>query len=662
VNMETKQQWSKFFSKDKKILSARAAYSSRMMKCHDILKETMKSEVFIIKSEYGVSGSRWFTDPVDPVELDIPDYFEIIKTPMDLLTVKKNLDEGVYDGPEKFLEDVRLVFSNAVMYNTDPQNPVHIVAKILSAQFEEQVRGMNICADSIMSTVVPNVVRSDKPHAGCRATKEDLLNDKKTPLGIADDCLICLKRGFACEVGCHRSKDDVVLIDDDAITSQTAIPKATSCSAPLEESRKQWSNLFGKKLQLNSKDGVVLIDDDAITSQTAIPKATSCSAPLEESRKQWSNLFGKKVKVASSREEVDLTLDKPDIVAERFRESLQKRKIDLTLTLTTTSEVENVNPFFAKKERIERKLDEGTMKYGDAIFVNQREVNFPSIQHVGLSLPTKSAGECACHMAARRTPPSMDALYEPYLKSVFTCSLQGEKAPAVDFQFSRDFLIDSMVRRPALLSAQVNPHEQSGPMLSNSVCFSSSTLRSSWLYYSAIPNFSERKHETQNQAEMRASDSSTNGIPVAVTVEEWLLSWSARRAAKNQRKKRKVNKWDDSYWDDSDDDDCDVSNLLALIGPGGCGKTSVVYSIARKLGINVLEISACQLRSGAAVKKMIMEATQSHGLSKQYQSSVSRDDSALGWNLVLFDEVYCLLVVIVLVSPLKITTMVQNIG
>lgn len=124
--------------------SSRAANATRMMKCHEILKETMKSEIFILKSEYGVSGARWFTDPVDPIELEIPDYLEIIKNPMDLLTVKKNLDEGVYDEPEKFLEHVRLVFSNAVTYNTDPENPVHIVAKKLSEQFEEQVRDMKL--------------------------------------------------------------------------------------------------------------------------------------------------------------------------------------------------------------------------------------------------------------------------------------------------------------------------------------------------------------------------------------------------------------------------------------------------------------------------------------------------------------------------------------
>ena len=59
-----------------------------------------------------------------------------------------------------------------------------------------------------MSTAVSSrslIERSDKPHTGCRASQEALLNDKVSPLGIADDCPICLKRNVACEVGCHPS-------------------------------------------------------------------------------------------------------------------------------------------------------------------------------------------------------------------------------------------------------------------------------------------------------------------------------------------------------------------------------------------------------------------------------------------------------------------------
>lgn len=59
----------------------------------------------------------------------IPRYFDVISRPMDLRTVKKNLETSVYISPcasgvlphqfevEKFIDDIRLVFRNAMVYN-----------------------------------------------------------------------------------------------------------------------------------------------------------------------------------------------------------------------------------------------------------------------------------------------------------------------------------------------------------------------------------------------------------------------------------------------------------------------------------------------------------------------------------------------------------------
>ena len=58
-----------------------------------------------------------FRQPVDPILLGIPDYFTIIKRPMDLSTIRKNLDEGKYENPWQFIDDVQLMFNNAWLYN-----------------------------------------------------------------------------------------------------------------------------------------------------------------------------------------------------------------------------------------------------------------------------------------------------------------------------------------------------------------------------------------------------------------------------------------------------------------------------------------------------------------------------------------------------------------
>ena len=55
--------------------------------------------------------------PVDPVKLGIPDYFDVVKRPMDLGTIRKRLKSEEIRSKEQFVELVRLVFNNAILYN-----------------------------------------------------------------------------------------------------------------------------------------------------------------------------------------------------------------------------------------------------------------------------------------------------------------------------------------------------------------------------------------------------------------------------------------------------------------------------------------------------------------------------------------------------------------
>jgi hypothetical protein len=76
-----------------------------------------------------------FATPVDPVELELDDYFEIIKKPMDLGTIQETLDAGSYHSFEDFASDVRLTFQNAMKYNGEG-SIVHKMAMELKNKFE----------------------------------------------------------------------------------------------------------------------------------------------------------------------------------------------------------------------------------------------------------------------------------------------------------------------------------------------------------------------------------------------------------------------------------------------------------------------------------------------------------------------------------------------
>ena len=89
-----------------------------------------------------------FLEPVDPVALNIPTYFQVVKRPMDLSTVKKKLENGDYsrfslsetigstavarmlNGP--FRRDVELMFNNAILFNP-PDDWIHKAAVSLKS-------------------------------------------------------------------------------------------------------------------------------------------------------------------------------------------------------------------------------------------------------------------------------------------------------------------------------------------------------------------------------------------------------------------------------------------------------------------------------------------------------------------------------------------------
>lgn len=79
-----------------------------------------------------------FRQPVDPELLQIPDYYTIIKKPMDLSTIKRKLDTGVYSDPWQYVDDVRLMFDNAWLYNKK-NSKVYKFATKLSEIFDSLI-------------------------------------------------------------------------------------------------------------------------------------------------------------------------------------------------------------------------------------------------------------------------------------------------------------------------------------------------------------------------------------------------------------------------------------------------------------------------------------------------------------------------------------------
>lgn len=154
-------------------------------RCSELLKEMSK-----------LPQSVWFLEPVDPIKFNIPDYPKIIKNPMDFSTIKSNIENGMYESVEEFANHMRLVFRNAVTFNTDKESMVHIAAKDVGNRFEDRFKQLlsQISPDyfepeptpkssksggtSSSSKVKTSVVKTPREHQF--AEKEPLQPKKKT--------------------------------------------------------------------------------------------------------------------------------------------------------------------------------------------------------------------------------------------------------------------------------------------------------------------------------------------------------------------------------------------------------------------------------------------------------------------------------------------------
>lgn len=79
-----------------------------------------------------------FREPVDPVQLGIPTYYDIIpkKNARDLRTIRQKLDADKYDTVEAFVTDIELMLNNAITFN-GLGSEVADIAIIVRSKFNE---------------------------------------------------------------------------------------------------------------------------------------------------------------------------------------------------------------------------------------------------------------------------------------------------------------------------------------------------------------------------------------------------------------------------------------------------------------------------------------------------------------------------------------------
>uniref|UniRef100_A0A4W6FKL8 Bromodomain containing 3 n=1 Tax=Lates calcarifer TaxID=8187 RepID=A0A4W6FKL8_LATCA len=150
----------------------------QMKHCDAILKEMLSKKH---------AAYAWpFYKPVDAEALELHDYHDIIKHPMDLSTVRKKMDKGEYNDPQSFATDVRLMFSNCYKYNP-PDHEVVAMARKLQDVFEMRFakipdEGLEASVPSTTPVVSKSTASSDSSNNSSSDESSDSEEERATRL------------------------------------------------------------------------------------------------------------------------------------------------------------------------------------------------------------------------------------------------------------------------------------------------------------------------------------------------------------------------------------------------------------------------------------------------------------------------------------------------
>ncbi|XP_071421770.1 bromodomain testis-specific protein [Pithys albifrons albifrons] len=95
----------------------------------------------VMKAIWRHNYSWPFHQPVDAAALNLPDYYSIIKKPMDLGTIKKRMEHNYYTKAAECIEDFKTMFLNCYMYNK-PGDDIVFMAEELEKVFMQKIAQM----------------------------------------------------------------------------------------------------------------------------------------------------------------------------------------------------------------------------------------------------------------------------------------------------------------------------------------------------------------------------------------------------------------------------------------------------------------------------------------------------------------------------------------
>lgn len=320
---------------------------------HNVKIECLKILKTLMTHKFGPV----FNQPVDPVELGIPDYFLIITHPMDLGTIYNKLEDNIYSLPESFANDIKLTFANAMRYNP-PKNSVHLMAKEMNDLFSKHWRSveaklMKPCKNGGEKVRISKPVKKQGVNVGVKAKKSVDINISKTS-SCSDG-----KKLMTCEEKMWIKKELMVALRGEM-------------SGPLRGFLRKYGLIYSRKEKIESVFGS--FSDDTLKELKKALKGSLCTGVekgkddcvkpqqtkevTERQKLEEKSNIESRIKAARAAKEALLESAKSDLQMKRDKERERVEKMERTVTmddnLTVLRELEKLCEISGIKNPLEK--------------------------------------------------------------------------------------------------------------------------------------------------------------------------------------------------------------------------------------------------------------------------------------------------------------------
>lgn len=260
-------------------------------------QQELKFCEYVLKTLYDKNNYSFvypFYKPVDPVALNIPNYHNIIKKPMDLETIEKNFKQGQYTSAKEFKEHVELMLKNCFKFNPE-SDFVHQCGKQTEQLFKDTWAQKEEWIREHVSTSEPRSEEEDEEEEeeeeeddgeGGQASRLDALQKQIAALHQEMTSLVSSAKGRTSPGAKDKKKAKTAKTGGSKKVkrsdSAAAAPAATKASKPKKEKKIPKLTQDQKR---EVSEGIGLLDDVSMRKavqiiRNGVPHLRVCYRPI----------------------------------------------------------------------------------------------------------------------------------------------------------------------------------------------------------------------------------------------------------------------------------------------------------------------------------------------------------------------------------------------